>query len=69
MVKINGALVLDPSTMTATGPLFADAKEDIQPGMTIQGMIDGYELGFGSSVITAGGDVGFLKSDGTWNWL
>jgi hypothetical protein len=27
------------------------------------------ELAMGSSVITADGDLAFLKSDGTWNWI
>ena len=49
--------------------LFADTKEEITEGMTIVGLPEGVEPAFGSSVITASGDIAFLKSDGTWNWI
>ena len=49
--------------------LFADSKSDVTDDMEIVGMPDGAVPAFGSSVITADGDVGFLKSDGTWNWV
>lgn len=47
---------------------FADTKEEVVPGATFVGMPSG-EMQHGSSVLTAAGDVGFLKSDGTWAWL
>ena len=47
---------------------FADTKEEVVPGATFVGMPSG-EMQHGSSVITADGDVAFLKSDGTWNWV
>lgn len=46
---------------------FADTKEEVVPGATFFGMPSGV-MQHGSSVITADGDIGFLKSDGTWNW-
>ena len=49
--------------------LFADSKEDITDEMVVIGLPEGVEPAFGSSVITADGDIGFLKSDGTWNWI
>ena len=49
--------------------LFADAKADVTTGMTVIGLPEGIEPAFGSSVITASGDIAFLKSDGTWNWV
>lgn len=49
--------------------LFADAKTDVSSSMVIVGMPEGIEPAFGSSVITASGDIAFLKSDGTWNWI
>jgi len=51
------------------GQLFADSQNDIKPDMEIINMPDGYELAFGSSVLTAEGDVAYLKSDKTWNWI
>lgn len=47
---------------------FADTKEEVVPGATFVGMPTG-NMQHGSSVLTAAGDVGFLKSDGTWAWL
>ena len=48
---------------------FADAKAEVVEGMSIVGMPYGITPSMGSSVITADGDVAFLKSDGTWNWI
>ena len=52
-----------------TASLFADQKSDVTPNMTIIGMPDNYVLETGSSVLTASGEIAFLKSDGTWNWV
>ena len=48
--------------------LFADAKKDVTPNMEVIGMPDG-TMTPGSSVMTAKGEVAFLKSDGTWSWV
>lgn len=48
---------------------FADAKEDVDESMVIERMPSDWEPQAGSSIITADGDVAFLKSDGTWNWV
>lgn len=47
---------------------FADTKEEVVPGATFEGMPAG-EMQPGSSVVTAKGEVAFLKSDGTFNWV
>lgn len=49
--------------------LFADTKSEVTSGMVIEGLPDGVTIDFGSSVITAAGEIAFLKSDGTWNWV
>lgn len=49
--------------------LFADEKTDVVPGMTIQDLPDNYTIVMGSSVMTAAGEIAFMKSDGTWNWV
>ena len=54
---------------TADVTLFADAKSDVSDEMVVVGLPEGIVPAFGSSVITASGDVAFLKSDGTWNWI
>ena len=68
MIKVD-EIKLDPQTETALVTLFSDTKGEVIPGATIEGLPDGYEVAFGSSVLTAEGEMGFMKSDGTWNWV
>ena len=46
---------------------FADTKEEVVPGAEFVGMPSG-TMQHGSRVVTSDGEIGFLKSDGTWNW-
>ena len=48
---------------------FADTQEDVTSSMTVEGLPEGTEIAYGSSIITAKAEVAFLKSDGTWNWV
>ena len=59
----------DGNLNTVRASLFADTKSEIKPGMNIIGLSSDYELEMGSNVITAAGECGFLKSDGTWSWI
>jgi len=49
--------------------LFADTKTEVVPGMHIEDVPDGYVIEAGSTVVTADGELAFMKSDGTWNWV
>ena len=49
--------------------LFADTKEEVSDDMEIDGIPKGKVISYGSSLITADGDIAFLKSDGTWNFV
>jgi hypothetical protein len=49
--------------------LFADEKTDIVDGMVVEGLPDDFVIPWGSKAITADGEVGYLKSTGTWNWV
>lgn len=49
--------------------LFADTKGEVSSSMQIDGIPDGKVISYGSSLITADGDIAFLKSDGTWNFV
>jgi hypothetical protein len=51
---------------TLLAELFADSKTDDLTN--IVGLGKDEELMMGSLVLTADGDLAFLKSDGTWNW-
>ena len=68
MVKVT-SIVVNPKTQTALVSLFADTKEEVQEGMTIEGFPTGYEIEFGSNVLTASGELAFVKSNGTFNWV
>jgi len=68
MIIVNEVNKVDESNNTMQVSLFADTKSEIQPNMNIE-QIEGYTLAFGSSVMTASGELAFLKSDGTWNWV
>ena len=48
---------------------FADEKADVSESMVIEKMPSDWNPQPGSSIITADGEVAFLKSDGTWNWV
>ena len=48
--------------------LFADTKDEVSSDMNIDGIPKGKVISYGSSLITADGDLAFLKSDGTWNF-
>ncbi len=48
---------------------FADTKEEVVPGATFVGLPVNGQMQPGSSVLTAKGEVAFLKSDGTWSWV
>ena len=59
----------DGNIRTVRASLFADTKSEVKPGMNIIGLSSDYELEMGSNVITAAGECGLLKSDGTWSWI
>lgn len=48
---------------------FADTKEEVTPGCSIHNLPANAVIQPGSSIITADGELAFLKSDGTWNWV
>jgi len=67
MIKLTGlkAGIGNQAEITA----FADTKSEVTSRATITGMPEGLVPAMGSAIITAGGEVAFLKSDGTWNWV
>ena len=69
MVKVTDVASVDNFAKKAVVSLMADQKSDVSAGMDIKGMLQGYTPDFGSSVLTASGELAFLKSDGTWNWV
>lgn len=49
--------------------LFADTKTEVTPSATIEGLPSNATIEAGSTVITASGELAFMKSNGTWNWV
>ena len=47
--------------------LFADDKQEVP--QTGAATLPGVDLGVGSVIYSADGEIGFLKSDDTWNWV
>ena len=67
MIKVI-SITIDQSTKQAKVDLFSDTKSEVVPGATIVGLPADVTIAQSSSVFTASGDLGFMKSDGTWNW-
>lgn len=68
MVRVTEPPIYNENLMTAKVSLFADDKSDVTANMKIIGLKEGYDLEFSSSILTAKGELAFLKSDGTWQW-
>ena len=68
MVKVTD-LKLNHTDKTAQASLFADTKGEVTSSAEIVGLPEGYTLAAGSSVLTASGELAFVKSDGTFNWV
>lgn len=49
--------------------LFADTKEEVTGTLDIVGLPSGVEPDTGSALITAAGDVAFLTSEGSWQFV
>lgn len=49
--------------------LFADTKEEVTGTLSIVGLPQGVMPDYGSRLITAKGELAFLDSEGTWNWV
>ena len=69
MVKVKGNISLNPNTKEAEVSLFSDTKNEVTSQMEVSDIPEGYTIAAGSSVLTADGDMAFMKSDGNWNWL
>ena len=48
---------------------FADTKEEVEQGGIFEGLPKGAAIELGSTILTAKGELGFMQSNGTWNWL
>lgn len=69
-VKVTKLISVDEQTKKATVDLFSDTKAEMETTTPddIIGFPKGYTIDFGSSVFTAASQLGYMQSDGTWNW-
>ena len=67
MIKVDEIFGYEQLEKKVKARLIADSQAEVAEG-TITNMPSGYDLAFGSYVITADFHVGILKSDGTWGW-
>lgn len=68
MIRVTDLKNTDENENTYLISAFADTKEEVATGEFI-GLPDGAEIEMGSDIMTASGELAFMKSDGTWNWL
>ena len=69
MIKVDSIKNTDSNYNSFKVSLFADNKAEVIPGAAIEGLPSNATIEMGSSVITANGELAFMKSDGTWNWI
>ena len=68
MIKVTDLKNTDEKSNTFLISAFADTKAEVATG-TFIGLPEGAEIEMGSDIMTADGEMAFMKSDGTWNWL
>jgi len=67
VIKVQ-TLVLTEGDNTYRISAFADSKSEVTPQAEIIGLPEGANIDMGSSILTADGDLAFMKSTGEWNW-
>lgn len=67
MIKVQTIENTDADENTFKISAFADTKAEVASG-TFVGLPEGATIEMGSTVMTAKGELAFMKSDGTWNW-
>lgn len=68
MIRVKN-IKLNHITKEAEVSLFSDTKAEVSSASEISGLPEGYTIAPSSSIFTASGQVAFMKSDGTWNWV
>lgn len=69
MIKVRNFKNTDANPNTYEISAFADTKSEVTPSAEFIGLPPNAEIEMGSSIMTANGELAFMQSDGTWNWL
>lgn len=67
MIKVTDISTTDKENVYLISA-FADTKSEVATG-TFIGLPTGAEIAQSSDIMTAAGEMAFMKSDGTWNWV
>ena len=72
MIRVDEFKQTDTNPKTYKISAFADTKAEVQSAsysdyVGLPSDVEGIEMG--SDVMTAAGEMAFMKSDGTWNWV
>ena len=72
MIRVDEFKQTDTNPKTYKISAFADTKAEVQSAdfsdyVGLPSDAEGIEMG--SDVMTAAGEMAFMKSDGNWNWL
>ena len=68
MIKVTELTNTDANLNSYKISAFADTKSEVASGIFV-GLPDGATIEMGSTVMTASGELAFMKSDGTWSWV
>ncbi len=68
MIKVQTLENTDANTNDYYVSAFADTKAEVVNGDPFIGLPEGARIEMGSQVLTASGELAFMKSDGTWKW-
>jgi len=69
MIKVTECINTDTDGNSYRISAFADTKSEVTSDAEFVGLPAGATIEIGSDLITAAGELAFMKSDGTWNWL
>ena len=69
MIKVTECVNTDTDGNSYRISAFADTKAEVTSDAKFVGLPTGATIEIGSDLITASGELAFMKSDGTWNWL
>lgn len=69
MIRVTSISNTDSNENVVKISAFADTKDEVVSGAKFVGLDDDAVIDMGSSIITAAGELAFMKSDGTWSWV
>ena len=69
MIKVEELINTDSDPNTYKISAFADTKSEVTSVAEFVGLPEGAKIEMGSTIMTAAGEMAFMKSNGTWHWV